>query len=388
MSALDPAAFVAEVSKRLLAGRESLPWPERRDAAAKLGRLLATSAPSESAIALANLLAEDAKPEVRKEIAEALVHLPEDGFVKLASKLSEDSNDYVKTAADRAIARRRRSVQQSKKLKRGIDRSQSGLAKFGDVYGPKATKQAAEIAHDLYSGLVGQAYHDINNIVSPIKSNISTLRRQHETGSVNSKACLEILTDMSRCADYLEQFFKDMRDYAKATGEGAERRRERLSDLVIEARNMAFAALRLAGTLVDSVKLTVDVPETMTVCVARHQVVMAVIHVLRNAYESFATVNVNKPESCVRIVAMPAGDGMISLQISDTGPGIHPEDLEIFREFQPRRNAKKRNSTGFGLPTALQYTQLQGGQLRLDGAPGKGTTVTLLLPTECQDDEA
>lgn len=149
---------------------------------------------------------------------------------------------------------------------------------------------------------------------------------------------------------------------------------------------MAFAALQQAGTPVDSVRLTIDVPQTTTVYVARHQTVMAVIHVLRNAYESFPLSG--KSSRHVSITAKPAEDDTISLQVADNGPGIHPDDLPVFREFRPRRNTKKRNSTGFGLPTASHYVHLQGGRLTLDGAPGQGTTVTLYLPISGQDDDA
>jgi two-component system cell cycle sensor histidine kinase PleC len=76
------------------------------------------------------------------------------------------------------------------------------------------------------------------------------------------------------------------------------------------------------------------------------------------------------------------------LTVTDNACGIHPEDLELLREFVPGKQSRKPNGTGFGLPTAVRYIEAQGGSLSLDSVQGDGTTLTLTLPVACEDDDA
>jgi len=146
-------------------------------------------------------------------------------------------------------------------------------------------------------------------------------------------------------------------------------------------------ALQKDKTAIKQKKPDITVPETLTVFVARHQVLMSLVHVIRNAYECFTMGTVKTPKPHVKVVAGAGPDGMVTITVEDNGPGIHPEDLEALREFLPGKRSWKRHGTGFGLPTAARYIAAQGGALLLDSKEGKGTKVTILLPVNGEDDE-
>ena len=80
-----------------------------------------------------------------------------------------------------------------------------------------------------------------------------------------------------------------------------------------------------------------------------------------------------------RIEVRAAGDRAgVALIVSDTGSGIAPSDLpRIFDE-----SFSTRGGDGLGLPIARRIVEEHGGQVRVESAPGKGTTFTVLLPVE------
>jgi len=68
--------------------------------------------------------------------------------------------------------------------------------------------------------------------------------------------------------------------------------------------------------------------------------------------------------------------------VSDTGPGISPENLErIFVPFE-RLGAEQTSveGTGIGLPLARALTDAMHGQLTASSVPGQGSAFTLTLP--------
>jgi HEAT repeat protein len=64
--------------------------------------------PGQSLRQVTELLANDPKWEVRQEVANALIHLPENDYVRLAAVLADDANAYVRQAVETAGVRRRR----------------------------------------------------------------------------------------------------------------------------------------------------------------------------------------------------------------------------------------------------------------------------------------
>lgn len=67
----------------------------------------------------------------------------------------------------------------------------------------------------------------------------------------------------------------------------------------------------------------------------------------------------------------------IAFQVEDTGPGIHPEEVNHLFEpfFQSETGRKSMEGTGLGLPISRQFVQLMGGDISINSQLGKGTTV-------------
>ncbi|MDE3219705.1 MAG: HAMP domain-containing protein [Nitrospirota bacterium] len=71
-------------------------------------------------------------------------------------------------------------------------------------------------------------------------------------------------------------------------------------------------------------------------------------------------------------------NGWLAVDISDTGPGIAPEDrAQIFQPFFTTKKAGR--GTGLGLSIAFDTIRSHGGQVLVDSEPGKGTRFRVLF---------
>jgi two-component system, sporulation sensor kinase E len=72
---------------------------------------------------------------------------------------------------------------------------------------------------------------------------------------------------------------------------------------------------------------------------------------------------------------------LVGIAFKDTGSGISPEQLgSIFDAY----HTTKATGSGLGLMIVQRIIREHGGQIEVDSAPGKGTTIILYLPTEEQ----
>jgi len=76
--------------------------------------------------------------------------------------------------------------------------------------------------------------------------------------------------------------------------------------------------------------------------------------------------------------------GMI-LTVSDTGPGIAPDDLErMMKPFEQAASPlnKKHQGTGLGPSLVKEIVEQHNGRLELNSELDTGTTVSVILPPE------
>jgi signal transduction histidine kinase/CheY-like chemotaxis protein len=93
-------------------------------------------------------------------------------------------------------------------------------------------------------------------------------------------------------------------------------------------------------------------------------------------------VKYNHSGGTITITSQEADAGQVSVTVSDTGPGIQPEDLErIFIPFE-RLGAELTpiEGTGIGLPLAKALTETMGGRLVASSVVGEGSAFTVSLP--------
>jgi signal transduction histidine kinase len=88
------------------------------------------------------------------------------------------------------------------------------------------------------------------------------------------------------------------------------------------------------------------------------------------------------PSGGVVSLSLDTKNGSAQVRVSDTGPGIAPEDQKrIFERFyQADRSRRSGGGSGLGLAIARQIVLAHGGQIWVDSTLGKGSTFTVTLP--------
>lgn len=72
-----------------------------------------------------------------------------------------------------------------------------------------------------------------------------------------------------------------------------------------------------------------------------------------------------------------------SIRVADTGPGIPEEDqAKIFSRFYRASDAYQEEGVGIGLYLTRQIAQKQGGYVKVESQPGKGSIFSLYLSRE------
>ncbi len=321
-------------------------------------------------------LAGDPKWEVRKAVAETLVHvLPDRQFPFM--KLRDDSNAFVRSAAASSLLRGSAIAEDCRRHRRVT------LAAFGKVDRlrerdipemdemEKAFRREFEIA-------LGDVGHDLRNVLTPLVSRLASAMAILQS-PVDEKARVSLLRFIGIAlerAKIMQCTVEDIRDFSRATP--AQRRTERLGDVLDQAHSIALDAVHALGMDTEGVETRTDVPDGLCCRISRHVMVRVLQNIIKNAYESFDESCAERP----RRIAMSAcqTDGFVRIAISDTGRGMDEAELAIIRRLRPRGSSKKSSGIGFGLAMASAKVRDHGGTLEIDSEEGKGTTVTITLP--------
>jgi signal transduction histidine kinase len=161
-----------------------------------------------------------------------------------------------------------------------------------------------------------------------------------------------------------------------------------------KAPNDITRLIREIGTLLDQearekgVSLQFDIAENIPEVVCDYsQIKQVLINLIINGFDAITG------EGTVTVAAR-FSDGNVLLSVSDTGPGIAPDDLkQIFNPFY----TTKTRGTGLGLAISQKIARWHNGDLVVKSTPGQGCTFTLILPQgesltdelhdSCSDDE-
>ncbi|HVV02525.1 MAG TPA: ATP-binding protein [Verrucomicrobiae bacterium] len=115
---------------------------------------------------------------------------------------------------------------------------------------------------------------------------------------------------------------------------------------------------------------------------SNYQLQQAFVNLLLNAQEAMPPNGMLKVATRFVPEAAAGGGGFIEVQLSDTGSGILPENLD--RLFQPFFTTK-RSGTGLGLAITQRIFQEHGGTISVRSKLNEGTEFTIELPVAEKD---
>ena len=357
----------------------TMPWTERRELAQACIESIKQSPPSAHVhrLELIDLLLDDPRMEVRKAIADMVHWLPEHHFHKAAAKLGMDHNAFVRSAAERALERKKRTDGGPSK-RRKTSKSDADLSNLEALLGSKGAAMVHQHAQNLFEVMVGTSVHEIRTFITSMKGNVELLLKDCDNGhGVN--AAQRLGPKLRQSFQFVERLMDDMKAFTQVTP--GERRSERIADVVGEALALVVDHFNACNFDVTMIKLSVDVPNSLSAPMSRMSMVLALRNLIKNAFEAHMTNPGTFADGHVDVMAA-IRDEQLSITISDGGSGLGAEELNQLRQMVPGRTSKRYYGTGIGLPMAHSKINDHGGSLKIESEEAVGTTITITLPLD------
>ncbi len=233
-----------------------------------------------------------------------------------------------------------------------------------DLHGYRRRLVASE-RHAAWSTMARMVAHEVKNPLTPIAVSIADLKRSFDQKRSDFPA---ILDQAVRTVDEEVQSLKHMLDEFSELGSLPEPQfaRSRVSELLADLR-MLYGAELQSGRLAFA-----DLKAEPVYWGDRAQIRQAVINLLKNAFEAVDDTG------RVRVSAWTE-DHQVRIAVTDNGPGL--DAAARSRMFVPTFSSKGQGR-GLGLAIVDRIVNDHGGSIEVDSAPGRGTTVRLLLPVE------
>jgi len=350
-------------------------WSERAALASGLGDVLrSVKAPDAlgTAVGLLRRLAGDEKWEVRKAVAESLMHLRTDDFDDLITRLANDSTAWVRKAAERTLARRRRIEQVETRKRQRIESVYDDYDWFLNKYGQTAAERALRIGERYFEILASAATHEIRGVLTSLEGALANAAGDDVTPDEREAN----LAKAQERADFLNRILNDLRGYAQELT--CEFRRENLAEIVAEAIALVEDKVQPTDRTLAEIDLRNEIPDFIVIEASRHLLVQAFTNVIHNAFDAV------DPGGTVTIGADLGEEGRVVVRVTDDGVGMSTD--EVKDAFVPFKTSKKnQGGTGFGLPIAKKIVDAHGGAIRIASEEDRGTTVSVTLPITQED---
>ncbi|HYF42054.1 MAG TPA: phosphate regulon sensor histidine kinase PhoR [Ramlibacter sp.] len=136
-------------------------------------------------------------------------------------------------------------------------------------------------------------------------------------------------------------------------------------------------ARALAGALQKEQDIRIGAAPALELAGAASELQSAMSNLVSNA------VRYTPPEGRISVQWALLADGRAEFSVRDTGPGIAPEHLPRLTERfyrVDRSRSRETGGTGLGLAIVKHVVQRHGAELRIDSAPGAGSTFSIVFP--------
>jgi signal transduction histidine kinase len=253
-----------------------------------------------------------------------------------------------------------------------------------EMRGREMAEEELRQAHKMEAlgQLTGGVAHDFNNLLAVVQISLEMLKGRQADASLEAKVALALDT-VARGEKLVGQLLAFARRHPL-----------KVESVDLNAQVRAMAEL-LAGTVGGGIRIETDLaPDLKPAHVDANQLELAIINLAVNARDAMPKGGVLRLRTGTdagrfTLPAEPAraGGEFVVLEISDTGCGMPPEVLE--HAFEPFFTTKEPGrGTGLGLSTVYGFARQSGGTAVIKSEVGRGTTVSLVLPTSPPQDGA
>jgi two-component system NtrC family sensor kinase len=224
-----------------------------------------------------------------------------------------------------------------------------------------------QLAHNEKMAELGQltagVIHEVNTPLSVIVSAAQMILREGEIPDFVREMVERIDLEAQRLSEFTRGVLSFARTGVETDGEADVNQvlREVMSFLRYEARKRSI-------TVIEELDFNV-----VPVAADNNRLKQIFINLLMNAFQAMAQ------GGALHVITSVPDDHSVRIEISDTGKGIPPEQIE--RIFEPFYTTKKTGEgTGLGLYIVRKTVELMQGRIEVSSRVGEGTTFTILLP--------
>ncbi|NLX18204.1 MAG: HAMP domain-containing histidine kinase, partial [Desulfobulbus sp.] len=354
---------------------DSLPVSTRQQLADSLGQelLQGTISCNETLfLEMAEQLARDPDWQIRLAVSRHLHLFDQAECSHLILLLCGDDNIYVRKNAERSLNRRAKFNQKRSKESTLPKEYLAQVKKLVGQYGQVIADKIHRLADYRSSLLASTLAHNFRSILTTLSANVEILLNENPKHKRN-KSIRDDLQLIEQIIENMEQFVRPL---------NVEKHYENIDEIIDEAIEKAQIKIAKLGYDISCIQVLVEKPERIRIKMARQLVLLALINLIKNAYESFASDGQGLKEGTIRIQVVVCGYE-IQIILQDDGQGIEPQVMEELQAFAPRDiNKTKRESTGLGLPIAYKYIAANNGTLEISSQHNVGTTITMTFPSK------
>ncbi|NUQ74531.1 MAG: response regulator [Polyangiaceae bacterium] len=216
--------------------------------------------------------------------------------------------------------------------------------------------------------------HEINNPLSYVMANVSHVSTELGRRSADApevyRDVIEALDEALVGVDRIRRIVADLKTFSRPDDDGA---------VTLDVRRVLDSCVNMAQNEIrHRAKLVKEYVVTPPVRGSDARLAQVFLNLLVNAAQAIPMGHANENE--IRLKTSVRQAGRVDIEVSDTGPGIPPELLpKIFDPFFTTKPVGE--GTGLGLSICHAIVKALGGEILVDTAVGKGTTIKVSIPS-------
>lgn len=218
--------------------------------------------------------------------------------------------------------------------------------------------------------------HEINNPLSGVLTYTKLVNKQLKNQQMDHKAqenMIKYLNFIEKETKRCGNIVKGLLDFSRKDQEHAQN--QHLHNILQETHDLMAHQMEMAHIIF---KTDFQAEHDLVYC-TENQIKQASVAIIQNASEALTE------NGAITIRTHNPNEEHIRVDFTDNGIGIAEEDIPHL--FEPFFSAKQKTS-GIGLGLAIVHGIIQShqGKIEVDSEPGKGTTMSIILPLQNETD--
>ncbi|MDE5742547.1 MAG: HAMP domain-containing histidine kinase [Oscillospiraceae bacterium] len=231
-----------------------------------------------------------------------------------------------------------------------------------------------ELSEQMKNDFISSVSHELRTPLTAIKGWAETVGSMPDDAETIAKGMRVITSESER----LSRMVEDLLDFSRMQN-GRFSLNKNTMDILAELGDAVLIYTEKARC--EGIDVIYDEPDMLPFVYGdRNRLRQVFVNIIDNA------IKYSDKGGVVSVQATMSDARHIEVDISDTGCGISPQDLPKVKTKFYKANHTRRGS-GIGLAVADEIVTLHGGKLEIFSEQGVGTTVTITLPVQKQENK-